>query len=71
VAEVPAEGVPSFLAAEPALRAQTLSALTESGARAIIAKDLPASFMKDGWREISNTNYFIRSSGGLQGSPQD
>jgi hypothetical protein len=71
VAEVPGDGLASFVAAGPELRAQTLSLLSERGAKAIVAKDLPASFMKDGWKEISNTNYFIRSSGGLQGSPQD
>jgi hypothetical protein len=64
VAEVPAEGLPSFLAAGPELRARTLNALGEGGAKAIIAKDLPASFLQDGWKRIANSNYFVWSGAG-------
>ena len=38
VAEVPAEGLPSFLAAGPEFAGATLNALGEGGAKAIIAK---------------------------------
>ncbi|HXJ05757.1 MAG TPA: hypothetical protein VNH65_11690 [Candidatus Acidoferrum sp.] len=59
VAEVPAEGLPSFLASGTDLRAQTLSALSGTGAKAIIAKDLPASILRDGWKQLGNTNYSV------------
>jgi hypothetical protein len=63
VAEVPAEGLPSFLAAGPELRMRTLNRLGEGGAKAIIAKDLPASFLQDGWKRIANSNYFVWKAG--------
>jgi hypothetical protein len=57
VAEVPADGAPTFLASAPEGRARVLDVLARTGAKAVVGENLPSSLTEDGWRQIPNTNY--------------
>jgi hypothetical protein len=59
VAQVPADGVSTFLASGPERRMETMELLAQSGAKAVVANDLPPLLLQEGWKEISNTKYFI------------
>jgi len=59
VAQVPADGVSTFLASGPERRIKTMELLARSGAKAVVANDLPPLLLQEGWKEISNTKYFI------------
>jgi len=59
VAQVPADGVSAFLASGPERRMETMALLARSGAKAVVANDLPPLLLQEGWKEISNTKYFI------------
>jgi len=59
VAEVFHGDVESFWGAGPELKAQVLSLFAKSGAKAVIARDVPPMFFADGWRQVTGTNYFV------------
>jgi hypothetical protein len=59
VAEVPVDGVSSFIASSPERKARTLSALAQDGVKIIVARDLPPQLAGDGWQAIANTDYSI------------
>jgi hypothetical protein len=59
VAQVPADSVSIFLASGPERRMETMRLLAQSGAKAVVANDLPPVLSQEGWREVANTKYFI------------
>jgi hypothetical protein len=59
VAEVYHDGVASFWAAGPELKTQVLNLLAKSGAKAVVAKDVPPMLLADGWRRVGATSYFV------------
>ncbi|HWY58395.1 MAG TPA: glycosyltransferase family 39 protein [Terriglobales bacterium] len=59
VAQVPAESVSTFLASGPERRMETMGLLARSGAKAVVANDLPPLLLQEGWQEIADTKYFI------------
>lgn len=59
VEEVMADGVSSFVLSSPERRAGTLKVLGSTGAKAIVAENLPQQMVSDGWQQIAGTNYFI------------
>jgi hypothetical protein len=59
VAEVPKDGILSFVLASPEGKAATLRALGRSGARAVVAPNLPAQFANEGWQRIAGTDYYV------------
>jgi len=59
VAQVPADGVSTFLASGPERRMETMGLLARSGAKAVVAADLPPLLLQEGWKGIPNTKYFI------------
>ncbi len=59
VAEVYHDGVESFWEARPELKAQVLNLFAKSGAKAVVAKNVPPMFVADGWRQVSGTSYFV------------
>ena len=48
-----------FWSAPPVLKSKAISKLTQSGAQAIVARDLPAEFRAAGWQRVPNTNYYL------------
>ena len=59
VSEVPGEGVAAFWAASPQLRSKVTTLLGQTGAKAVVARDVPSQLLADGWKEVSNTNYYV------------
>jgi dolichyl-phosphate-mannose-protein mannosyltransferase len=59
VAEVPTDSVSTFLASGPERRMETMRLLAQSGAKAVVANNLPPLLLQEGWREIANSKYFI------------
>jgi hypothetical protein len=59
VSEVPGEGVAAFWAASPQLRSKVTALLGQTGAKAVVARDVPSQLLADGWKEVSNTNYYV------------
>ncbi|MBZ5698582.1 MAG: hypothetical protein LAN18_08545 [Acidobacteriia bacterium] len=59
VAEVYQGGVASFWGAGSELRTQVLNLLAKSGAKALVAKDVPPTLLADGWRQVGATSYFF------------
>jgi hypothetical protein len=48
-----------FWSAPPVLKSKAISKLTQSGAKAIVARDIPAEFKTSAWQRVSNTNYYL------------
>jgi hypothetical protein len=48
-----------FWTGDPSLQAQVIEAFTQTGAKAIIAEDVPAYAMLDSWLPVNETNYYI------------
>jgi hypothetical protein len=59
VAEVYHDGVASFWGARPELKALVLNLFAKSGAKAVVAKDVPPMLLVDGWRQVDATSYFV------------
>jgi hypothetical protein len=59
VAQVPADSVSTFLASGPERRMETMRLLARSGAKAVVTNNLPPLLLREGWREVGNTKYFI------------
>ena len=59
VAEVYHDDVESFWEARPEQKAQVLNLFAKSGAKAVIARDVPSTRVADGWRQVAGTSYFI------------
>jgi hypothetical protein len=59
VSEVSGEGTPMFWTAEPGVREKTVALLARTGAKAIVARDVPWLRRSDGWKRVSNTSYYI------------
>jgi len=59
IAEVYHDGVESFWGARPELKAQVLSLFAKSGAKAVVARDVPPKFVADGWKQVAGTSYFV------------
>jgi hypothetical protein len=48
-----------FWSAPPVLKSKAISKLTQSGAKAIVARDIPAEFKTSGWQRVPNANYYV------------
>jgi len=48
-----------FWSAPPELKSKVISQLTQSGAKAIVARGVPAECLAAGWKSVPNTNYFL------------
>ena len=48
-----------FWSATPELKSKAISQLTHSGAKAIVARDVPGEFIGAGWQRVPNTNYCL------------
>ncbi len=59
VAEIPNSSRADFWAADPAIQARAINALLSSGAKAIIAEDVPSTSDLIGWKRIGATGFFI------------
>lgn len=59
VAEVPADGVSSFIMSSAERKRETLHALGGAGAKFVVALNLPQEVVKDGWIPIGGTNYSV------------
>ena len=59
VSEVAGEGVAAFWAASPGLRSKVTTLLAQTGAKAVVARDVPSRFLADGWKKVSHTNYYV------------
>lgn len=53
------QDVAMFWAVDRSVRAEIIKAFAATGARAIIAENVPANISADGWRRIGNTPYFV------------
>jgi hypothetical protein len=47
-----------FWSAPPVLKSKAISKPTQSGAKAIVTRDIPAEFKTSGWQRVSHTNYY-------------
>ena len=59
VSEVAGQGVEAFWAASPELRLKVTTLLAQTGAKAVVARDVPSRSLADGWKKVSNTNYYV------------
>lgn len=61
VAEVPgdSQGVVAFWTASPERKAQVLELLMSTGARVIVANQVPADTNMTGWQRITNTDTYV------------
>jgi hypothetical protein len=59
VAEVSDEGGKKFWEARPEVRTQVLNLFAKSGAKAVLARDAPATFVAEGWRQVAGTSYSV------------
>lgn len=48
-----------YWSAAPEQKSNAISQLIQSGARAIVARDVPTEFLGVGWKQVSNTSYYI------------
>jgi hypothetical protein len=59
VSEVAGGGVVAFWAASPQLRSRVTNLLAQTGAKAVVARDVPSGLLADGWKNVSHTNYYV------------
>jgi hypothetical protein len=59
VSEIPAEGVTSYWASGPEVKVKVLSLFAQAGAKAVVAIDVPAPRLADGWEPVPNTDYYV------------
>jgi len=59
VSEVPLRGESSFWAATPELRSQVFNLFVHSGAKAVVAMEIPPELVPDGWERVMGTDYYI------------
>lgn len=59
VSEVAGEGVAPFWAASPQLRSEVTTLLERTGAKAVVARDVPSRLLAEGWRNVPHTNYYV------------
>lgn len=60
VAEIPSDGVPAFWESSPVVQSRALNAIAQTGAKAVVAKDVPELFQGRGWNQVPHSPYFIR-----------
>ncbi len=58
-AEIPEEDVSSFWAAHQAERAVALQWLAASGAKVLVTRDVPATAISMGWKQVAGTDYYV------------
>lgn len=59
VAEIPSDGVPNFWQSSPEVQSQVLDAIARTGAKAVVAKDVPKMFQMQGWEQVPHSSYYI------------
>ena len=59
VAEIPAEDVPNFRAADQVRRDEVIRWVRFTGAKAIITRAVPKSALGMGWKSVGDTDYYI------------
>ncbi|MGC2719424.1 MAG: hypothetical protein WA209_07530 [Candidatus Acidiferrales bacterium] len=57
--EIPKDDVSTFWAVTEEERQQALQELSGSGAKAVVAPNLPSSALPEGWKQIAGTQYFV------------
>jgi hypothetical protein len=60
VAEIPADNVNDFWQASPEVQAQALEVIARTGAKAVVARNVPAAFRSRGWTPVPRSAYSIR-----------
>ena len=58
-AEIPQEDERTFWAADAGERRQATDWLAASGAKVLVARGVPSTAMKSGWRRVGETDYFV------------
>jgi hypothetical protein len=59
ISEIPDEGLSNYLAASRELKMKVQSIFAQTGARAIVTKNLPPILLADGWERVADTDYYI------------
>jgi hypothetical protein len=59
VAEMLDSGADAFWVGKPALQDEVIRAFAGTGAKAIVAENVPSYASLVGWRQIGNSNYYI------------
>ena len=59
VAEIPLGSVPDFWAAAPSVKVDVVKAFAGTGAKAIVAHQIPRSNSIGDWRRIGNTDHYV------------
>ena len=59
IAEVPEKDQPSFLAANPAKKAEVLRKFIEIGAKAVVTNNAAVAQSMNGWQEVGQTHYYV------------
>jgi hypothetical protein len=59
VAEIPVDSVPDFWESNRETQSQVLLAIARTGAKAVVARDVPRVFWGRGWRQVPGTFYYI------------
>jgi hypothetical protein len=61
VAEIPDGSVPEFWAADPTMKSKAIAVLFSTGAKAIVAADVPRTSGLVEWQSIGTTGFFVYS----------
>jgi len=64
VAEIPLEGAGRFWEASDSVQAEAIKALTDTGAKVIVAQKVGGRTPVTAWRRIGRTSYYVYGSGG-------
>ncbi len=59
VAEMPGASADSFWVGDRAYQDRAVAAFAAAGVKAIVAESVPEHATLPGWRQISNTNYYL------------
>jgi len=59
VSEVPKDKVPKFWESDPAVQSSVIDAFARTGAKAVVAENVPSGSDLDGWQRIRDTHYYV------------
>jgi hypothetical protein len=59
VAEMLEEEADAFWLGDPSMQSEVIRAFATTGAKAIVAEDVPSYASLSGWRQVGNSNYYI------------
>jgi hypothetical protein len=59
VAEIPFDGAPDFWQSSPEVQSQVLNVIARTGAKVVVARDVPMLFRDRGWKQVPRSPYYI------------